>query len=213
MAIILNNMETAMKLLNCRGMACPQPVIRSRELVDAGTAELEVLVDNEPAAENVERFLRGRGYSVDRAKEGDGLWRLTARAGEGAAVGANPVWAETASGLGREAGTLVLITTESLGRGDEGLGEKLMTNFLATLPELGSRLWRLVLLNGGVKLAARPGPALEALQSLAQSGVSVLVCGTCLAHYGLLEAKAVGETSNMLDIVTSLDLADKIIRP
>ena len=49
-----------MKLLNCRGMACPQPVIRSRELVDAGTAELEVLVDNEPAAENVERFLRGR---------------------------------------------------------------------------------------------------------------------------------------------------------
>lgn len=213
MAIILNNMETAMKLLNCRGMACPQPVIRSRELVDAGIAELEVLVDNEPAAENVERFLRGRGYSVDRAKEGDGLWRLTARAGEGAAVGANPVRAETASGLGREAGTLVLITTESLGRGDEGLGEKLMTNFLATLPELGSRLWRLVLLNGGVKLAARPGPALEALQSLAQSGVSVLVCGTCLAHYGLLEAKAVGETSNMLDIVTSLDLADKIIRP
>ena len=202
-----------MKLLNCRGMACPQPVIRSRELVDAGTAELEVLVDNEPAAENVERFLRGRGYSVDRAKEGDGLWRLTARAGEGAAVGANPVRAETASGLGREAGTLVLITTESLGRGNEGLGEKLMTNFLATLTELGSRLWRLVLLNGGVKLAARPGPALEALQSLAQSGVSVLVCGTCLAHYGLLEAKAVGETSNMLDIVTSLDLADKIIRP
>jgi hypothetical protein len=41
----------------------------------------------------------------------------------------------------------------------------------------------------------------------------VLVCGTCLTHYGLLEAKAVGETSNMLDIVTSLDLADKIIRP
>ena len=105
-----------MKLLNCRGMACPQPVIRSRELVDAGTAELEVLVDNEPAAENVERFLHGRGYAVDRAKEGDGLWRLTARAGEGAAVGANPVRAETASGLGREAGTLVLITTESLGQ-------------------------------------------------------------------------------------------------
>ena len=80
--------------------------------------------DNEPAAENVERFLRGRGYSVDRAKEGDGLWRLTARAGEGAAVGANPVRAETASGLGREAGTLVLITTESLGRATRAWGAK-----------------------------------------------------------------------------------------
>lgn len=202
-----------MQFLDCRGMACPQPVIRSRELVEAGTAELEVLVDNEPAAENVERFLRGRGYAVDRTKEGDGLWRLTARAGEGAAVETTPARPEASSALRREAGTLVLITTESLGRGDEGLGEKLMNNFLATLPELGSRLWRLVLLNGGVKLAARPGPALEALQGLAQNGVSVLVCGTCLAHYGLLEAKAVGETSNMLDIVTSLDLADKIIRP
>lgn len=202
-----------MKLLDCRGMACPQPVIRSRELVAAGTAELAVLVDNEPAAENVERFLRGRGYAVDRTKESAYLWRLTARAKDATAVGTHPVMPEAAPAPGREAGTLVLITTESLGRGDEELGEKLMTNFLATLPELGSRLWRLVLLNGGVKLAARPGPALEALQNLAQNGVSVLVCGTCLAYYGLLEAKAVGETSNMLDIVTSLDLADKIIRP
>ena len=60
--------------------------------------------------------------------------------------------------------TLVLITTETLGRGDETLGTKLMENFLATLPELGSRLWRLVLVNGGVKLTARPGPALDSLQ-------------------------------------------------
>ena len=29
----------------------------------------------------------------------------------------------------------------------------------------------------------------------------------------LLEKKQVGETTNMLDIVTSLDLADKVIRP
>ena len=81
------------------------------------------------------------------------------------------------------------------------------------MPELGPRLWRLVLVNGGVQLAARPGPALESLQKLAASGVSILVCGACLGHYGLLETKAVGETSNMLDIVTSLDLADKVIRP
>ena len=88
-----------------------------------------------------------------------------------------------------------------------------MENFLATLPELGARLWRLVFVNGGVKLTARSGPALESLKKLAQQNVSVLVCGACLGHYGLLEAKAVGETSNMLDIVTSLDLADKVIRP
>jgi hypothetical protein len=38
-----------------------------------------------------------------------------------------------------------------------------------------------------------------------------LVCGTCLNYYGLLEQKKVGETTNMLDIVTSLQVADKVI--
>ena len=88
-----------------------------------------------------------------------------------------------------------------------------MATFLATLPEMGDALWRVILLNGGVKLAAMPGDALQALHKLEQSGVSVLVCGTCLAHYGLHAEKAVGETSNMLDIVTSLSLADLVIRP
>jgi selenium metabolism protein YedF len=108
---------------------------------------------------------------------------------------------------------LVFITTENLGYGDEELGAKLMTTFLATLPEMGDALWRVSLLNGGVKLAATPGNALQSLRGLEQSGVSVLVCGTCLAHYGLHTHKAVGETSNMLDIVTSLSLADLVIRP
>ena len=103
--------------------------------------------------------------------------------------------------------TLVLITTETFGRGNDELGEKLMGNFLATLPELGESLWRVILLNGGVKLAATPGKSLE------NAGTDVLVCGTCLDFYGLLEAKQVGQTTNMLDVVTSLALADKVIRP
>jgi hypothetical protein len=32
-----------------------------------------------------------------------------------------------------------------------------------------------------------------------------------LNHFGLLEKKQVGETTNMLDIVTALQLADKVI--
>ncbi|MBQ2477583.1 MAG: sulfurtransferase-like selenium metabolism protein YedF, partial [Desulfovibrio sp.] len=109
--------------------------------------------------------------------------------------------------------TLVLITTDTLGRGDDTLGQALMGNFLATLPELGAQLWRIVLLNGGVKLASTEGKALDSLKALDAAGVSILVCGTCLQHYNLLDRKQVGETTNMLDIVTSLSLADKVIRP
>ena len=38
-----------------------------------------------------------------------------------------------------------------------------------------------------------------------------MVCGTCLNHFGLLDKKQCGETTNMLDIVTSLQVADKVI--
>ncbi len=200
-----------MELLDCRGLACPQPVMRSRDALTAGTNALEVLVDNEPARENVRRFLEGRGFAVATSQEGNECWRITATADESAQVAPQP--AAAAQPLSENARTLVLITTETIGRGDDGLGAKLMGNFVATLPELGPRLWRIVLINGGVKLASCPGPALDALKKMEADGVSVLVCGTCLAHFGLLEAKAVGDTSNMLDIVTSLDLADKVIRP
>ena len=200
-----------MEQLDCRGLACPQPVMRSRDALAGGAQTLEVLVDNEPARENVRRFFEGRGFSVGTNQEGPDCWRISATAGDTAPEPQQT--AQTAPAAEGNSRTLVLITTETIGRGDDALGGKLMGNFLATLPELGARLWRIVLINGGVKLASCPGPALDALKKMEAEGVSVLVCGTCLAHFGLLEAKAVGDTSNMLDIVTSLDLADKVIRP
>lgn len=194
-----------MKDLDCRGLACPQPVIRCREAVAAGAAALLVKVDNLAARENVLRYLGNNSYTC-ACEEQEGIFLIRAtRAGTAAA-------APEAGGDDTGARTLVLITTPTLGRGDDTLGQRLMETFLGTLPEMRN-LWRVVLLNGGVRLSATPGPALEALKKLAANGVSILVCGTCLAHYGLTEAREVGETSNMLDIVSSLDLAEKVIRP
>ena len=107
----------------------------------------------------------------------------------------------------------MLLTTETLGRGDDELGAKLMLTFLANLGELGKDLWRIILLNGAVKLSANDGEALNMLKALAASGVDILVCGTCLSHYGLLEKKQVGETTNMMDVISSMAYAKKIIRP
>ena len=73
-------------------------------------------------------------------------------------------------------------------------------------------LWRIIMLNGGVSLATKNSPVIAELQALEQNGVGILVCGTCLEHFNLLEQKSVGETTNMLDVVTSLQLADKVIR-
>jgi len=53
--------------------------------------------------------------------------------------------------------------------------------------------------------------SLDALKELEKSGVSILVCGTCLEFFKLMDQKQVGETTNMLDVVTSLRVADKVI--
>ena len=106
---------------------------------------------------------------------------------------------------------MMLVGNNLMGKGDDELGDRLMVNFISTLKEMGPSLWRLVLLNGGVKLAVEGSAVLPTLQELEKEGVHILVCGTCLNHFGLLEGKQVGETTNMLDVVTSMQLADRVI--
>ena len=194
------------KTLDCRGLACPNPVIKTKELIDRGDVrQLTVLVDNPAAQENVSRFLQRAGFEVKTEGQGDSLAITGARKDTGTCR----VLVETPEEAGRK--ILVLMGADRLGRGDDLLGTKLMGNFIATLKEMGPDLWCVVLLNAGVKLAVAGSEVLAGLKDLEQSGVRLLVCGTCLNHFQLLEAKQVGETTNMLDIVTAMQLADKVI--
>ncbi|MHC1789267.1 sulfurtransferase-like selenium metabolism protein YedF [Solidesulfovibrio sp.] len=198
--------------LDCRGLACPGPVLRCKDCLEADAPDtLTVTVDNEAAQENVARFLGMRGYAVTVTPAAGGLAVITATASAATDVAAA---AEAMpGGPGETAGrTVAFITADTIGRGDETLGARLMVNFLATLPELGPRLWRIVLVNGGVRLAVTGSPVLDQLKALGDAGVDILVCGTCLDFFGILAQKEVGQTTNMLDVVTSLDLADKIIK-
>ncbi len=194
------------KQLDCRGLACPNPVIKTKEIIDqSDVQQLTVLVDNAAAQENVSRFLQRAGFQVTVASQGDAF----AITGSRAEVGACEVFVEKSEVAQRK--ILVLMGCDTLGRGDDFLGSRLMVNFIATLKEMGPELWCVVLLNNGVKLAVANSEVLPGLKELEQSGVRVLVCGTCLNHFQVLEKKQVGETTNMLDIVTAMQLADKVV--
>ncbi len=106
---------------------------------------------------------------------------------------------------------MIFCATDRIGFGDETLARKLMVNFILTLKEMGPELWQIVLVNNGVKLAIDGSPVLDALKSYAHDGTQILVCGTCLEFFDLLARKQVGTTTNMLDIVTAMQLADKVI--
>jgi selenium metabolism protein YedF len=106
---------------------------------------------------------------------------------------------------------MVVVAATAMGRGDDVLGEKLLISYLKTLGEMGPELWRLVFINGGVKLTVTDSPVLEELQAYERNGLLILACGTCLEHFKLTADKQVGQTTNMLDIVTAMQLADSVI--
>ena len=194
--------------LNCRGLACPGPVLQLKELFEKGTpAAVSVVVDNEAAKENVSRFLGHKNFQV--AIEEHGVdFRIVGTAQEGACEIMAVSEPETSPGTKK---IMVMVGTDRLGHGDDGLGAGLLINFLKTLKEMGPDLWRLVFVNNGVKLTVAGAETVPVLQGLAADGVLIMVCGTCLDHFKLLDKKQVGETTNMLDIVTSMQLADSVI--
>jgi len=190
--------------LDCRGLACPAPVLQTKDLIEkTGADALIVTVDNDASRQNVMRFLQSQGFAVAEEREGSN-YILSGRRKD-----TPPPAPDKPEPAGRK--ILVMLTNDCLGHDDEELGRKLMASFLKTLKEMGEELWRLVLVNNGVKLTLGGSEVLEDLKALEASGTYIMVCGTCLMHFGLLEQKQVGETTNMLDIVTSLQLADSVI--
>jgi selenium metabolism protein YedF len=196
--------DDRVKEIDCRGLACPGPVLKAKNVIDdAAPAVLRVMVDNEAAVQNVSRFLGTRHYKVSAVPGPEGTCVQGISEGEstGCEVTAEPHQASK---------ILVLVSNDRMGHGDDVLGKKLMISFLSTLKEMGRELWRLVLINNGVKLTVEGSDLLVVLAELEKES-TILVCGTCLTHFGLLEKKQVGQTTNMLDIVTAMQLADKVI--
>ncbi len=193
--------------IDCRGLACPAPVIQTKECIEREhPGIIKITVDNEAAKQNVTRFLESQKYEVSVKKDGPDF-HITGAAGEDAGL---PPVEEEAQDEERQK-IMVMVATDRMGYGDDALGLKLMVSFLKTLKEMGEDLWRLVFINNGVKMTIADSEVLPVLQELEKEGVYILVCGTCLTHFNLLEKKVVGETTNMLDIVTAMQLADKVI--
>ena len=100
-----------------------------------------------------------------------------------------------------------------MGAGDDDLGHTLMKAFVFALTQQDELPASVLFYNGGVKLTCEGSPLLDDLHALADAGVEVLSCGTCLNHYGLTEKLAVGEVTNMYVIVEKQMTARVVVRP
>lgn len=192
-----------MKEIDCRGLACPQPVINTKKAFEDGLEELIVIVDNVAARDNVERFAKSQGATVNIEKKDNNFYLHIQRKGR----------SEMPEGILKSEKIVVYINSNLLGIGDETLGNILMRSFLKTILDLDPKPSKLIFINSGVRLTTEGSDVLDTLRLMSEKGIEILSCGTCLDFYGLKEKLKVGVISNMYDIAKSLMEADRLIRP
>ncbi len=196
------------KIIDLSGLACPLPVVRTKEALEAGeTGEFIVVVDHEAARDNVSRFAQSRGCTVSVAQSGS-CYHLTISPPAGQAretcffPGVAPAPRSTA----------VVFSSDRMGEGDPELGAILMRAFCQTIVQVEAPQ-KLLFYNRGVFLTLNDSPVLSELKGLEEMGVGLLVCGTCLDFYKVRDRLAVGQVSNMFSILESQMQAGRIIKP
>jgi len=196
-----------MKEIDARGLACPAPVLQTKSAIEeVNPGLIKVIVDNEASKQNICRFLESRNFETSIKEDGNDFFIIGKREG-----GITPEVSTDKKAKTDTKKIMVMLATDRMGFGDDELGLKLMISYIKTLKEMGPELWRLVFVNNGVKLTIEGSEVLPVLKDYEKDRLHIMVCGTCLTHFNLLDKKQVGETTNMLDIVTAMQLADKVI--
>jgi len=69
------------KIIDARGLSCPEPVLATKKAVEAGGGPWQVLVDNRTALQNVKRFAGYSGLKVSDAAQGEDFCITLSREG------------------------------------------------------------------------------------------------------------------------------------
>lgn len=211
--ISFSQAEALMKssTVDARGQVCPKPLILTKKALNetADGGRLTVLIDNDTSRQNVERFLRDNGMTVETSEEG-GVFTLhvtkTRRQ-------LSHPQAEAYCTTQPRTPHAVCIKSDRMGFGDDELGSILIKAFVNTIAETEPLPGTIILYNSGINLALTDSPVLDALKELEQSGVKILVCGTCADYFGKKDQVAVGIVSNMYDISQALASASHVVYP
>lgn len=206
-----------MKTVDTRGLTCPAPLIKTRQALKeaAPDEDVQVLIDNPTSLSNVKRCLADNRLEFTVTGEGS-LSVVTVRRGKkGELISDETEYCTTGKepASNHRRTTVVAVTSDKMGNGDDELGTILMISFFRTLVMLEPAPSAVVFYNAGVKLATDDSPVLEHIRELLEKGVSVYLCTTCINHFGIRDRLPVGSFSDMYQILNVLKDADHIIRP
>ena len=198
--------------INCVGDICPIPVIKAKKALEGmNTGELVVIVDNEIAAQNLEKLAKEKGceYSVEKSS-GEPLFRVSLNK-IGYAEKCKDANIDMDKPLAEQFESIVVISSDKMGEGDESFGHTLLKGFIYALCESEKVPDAIIFYNKGAFFTDAGSECLEDLENLKEKGAEVLTCGACIDFYGL--KLGVGEVTNMYEIVERLMAAGKVVRP
>ncbi|WP_322152827.1 sulfurtransferase-like selenium metabolism protein YedF [Paratractidigestivibacter sp.] len=201
-------------VVDARGDACPIPVVKTLKALGTlgGPGEVETIVDNKIAVENLTRMAGSKGCTSASEQTGEKEWHVVTTATAAVEVAAGePEAAECYVPATKN--VVIQVASDAMGTGDDELGHKLIKGFIFSLTQLDELPATMLFYNGGARLTCEGSASLEDLKNLADAGVEILTCGTCLDHYGLSEKLAVGEVTNMYVIAQKLIGASVVVRP
>lgn len=200
--------------VDARGDACPIPVVKTKAAIAKlnGEGTVETLVDNETAVQNLTKMAHQKGYGVTSEKQNDSCYRVSMTIQEWEDNDNAPEKA-LSQPMVQEQNTVVVISADHMGEGDDELGRTLLKGFIFALVTQEKRPRTILFYNGGARLTCEGSDSLEDLRTLAEQGVELLTCGTCLNFYGLTDKLAVGGVTNMYEIVEKQMKATLVVRP
>lgn len=190
-----------MKKIDAKGLACPKPVILTKNaLDDMEEGKVSTTVDNEVARENLKKLANSLNMECKVEDISDEEFIVTI---------------EKKKTLNKEEEKeeryTLAFSSDKMGKGDDELGDILVKSFIYTVTETKPLPNTILFYNGGVKLTVKGSPVLEDIKKLEKEGVEIISCGTCLDFFKLKEKLGVGTISNMYTIYENLSQADKTL--
>lgn len=191
--------------------ACPLPVVKAKKAIQSlkGSGRVCIYVDNEIAVQNLTKMAYHKGYTVKSEQVAPQKYQVIMT------VGKIPVEKESLPKIyhpGKNSKKMLVLSSETMGQGDDALGRMLMKGFIFALTQQDELPATILLYNSGAKLTCSEDFA-EDFQVLESKGVEILTCGTCLSHYQLTDKLKAGSVSNMYTIVEKMLEAEVVIKP
>jgi selenium metabolism protein YedF len=201
-----------MKTIDTKGLLCPKPLIMLKDAlqgINPGEA-ITILTDNETSLKNLVNYLKDQGAEPAVSTEGKVHTLITTRPEQALSDKDPALYCETGVVLNDY---VVCLKSNLMGEGDPDLGKLLIETFLDNLKLQNHLPTHIVMYNAGVKLAMKGTQTGISLGELEEMGCRVMLCGTCIDHYGLQYEIGVGMISNMVTITETLAATGHVLTP